>query len=605
MKAFELAVAGKWGEISSIEALQGATALTLKSLHVYFPAHVLPVYSTTHLEHYLRIVAPEAPELDQGDALLMNRALDRALRAHAGLRDRTPYELGRFLYAWADPRAQKRVVKIAPGHDAEFWADCVREGYVCVGWGSMGDLRAYEGKRQFLARWHEVFAEKYPHKPKRTAKANEVWRLIELEPGDLVIANQGKSRVLAVGEVVDPGYEFRSERAKYPHTVKVKWDTSYAQDIKPVESWGMVTVAPVAPEVYREILERAGQPFVDGLSHDPKASIPVPVEPIFAEISEALERRGQVVLFGPPGTGKTYTARRYAVYRLLTQEGRGDAAAVLGDRARFLTEERRLATAPETTSAAQLTTLTFHPSYSYEDFVEGFRPYDDGTPGLALRLEAGVFKRVCRTALRQPGKTFVVMIDEFNRANVPKVLGELITLLERDKRGMQVCLPQSREQFEIPPNVMLIGTMNTADRSIKVLDAALRRRFAFIECMPDPDVLRGAVVSRVPLDELLDKLNERIRRRDGREKQIGHAFFLDGGRPVGSADELARRFRHEVLPLLQEYCHDDYRALADYLGEELVDVEDQALVAETLSKPEELLACLAKALLTDAEQVVG
>jgi 5-methylcytosine-specific restriction protein B len=109
------------------------------------------------------------------------------------------------------------------------------------------------------------------------------------------------------------------------------------------------------------------------------------------------------------------------------------------------------------------------------------------------------------------------------------------------------------------------------------LDAALRRRFAFIERMPDTEPLLGATINGVALGELLEALNKRVRARDGREKQFGHAFFLNGTRPITTSDELARRLRHEVLPLLQEYCHDDYAALAAYLGKDIVDVEAQAL----------------------------
>src|SRR5690606_18660653 len=119
-----------------------------------------------------------------------------------------------------------------------------------------------------------------------------------------------------------------------------------------------------------------------------------------------------------------------------------------------------------------LTRLTFHASYSYEDFIEGFRPVAAKDGNLALRLEDGIFKRVCREAQANPDKPYLVLIDEINRANVAKVLGELITLLERDKRGMRVSLPQSKESFTIPPNVYVLATMNTADRSIKLLDAA-------------------------------------------------------------------------------------------------------------------------------------
>jgi 5-methylcytosine-specific restriction enzyme B len=239
-----------------------------------------------------------------------------------------------------------------------------------------------------------------------------------------------------------------------------------------------------------------------------------------------------------------------------------------------------------------LTRLTFHPSYSYEDFVEGFRPYEAGNASLSLRLADGVFKRVCNAALAHPTKSFLVLIDEINRANIAKVFGELITLLEVDKRGLLVTLPQSKESFCIPSNVYLLGTMNTADRSIKLLDAALRRRFAFIELMPNIDVLRGAKVGTLALDDFLEELNRRIAKTEGREKQIGHSFLLDGDEPISDSDEFARRFRQEILPLLQEYCYDEYGALASYIGAKLVDKDAQTLDHEQLNDTDALLAAL-------------
>ena len=187
---------------------------------------------------------------------------------------------------------------------------------------------------------------------------------------------------------------------------------------------------------------------------------------------------------------------------------------------------------------------------TYEDFIEGFRPDASGAGGLSLALEDGVFKRVCRAAQANPGRPYLLLIDEINRGNVAKIMGELLTLLERDKRGLSVTLPQSKETFSVPPNVFLLGTMNTADRSIKLLDAALRRRFAFIECMPDTELLHGAAVGELALDDFLDGLNQRIARFEGREKQVGHSYLLVDGQPVDEVDEFAARFREEILPLL-------------------------------------------------------
>jgi len=244
---------------------------------------------------------------------------------------------------------------------------------------------------------------------------------------------------------------------------------------------------------------------------------------------------------------------------------------------------------------SQLTYLTFHPSYTYEDFIEGFKPLPSVSSGggLQLRLEDGLFKQVCRQAQAYPQNRYLVVIDEINRANIAKVFGELITLLEKDKRGLSIILPQSKEAFTIPKNVYLLATMNTADKSIHLLDAALRRRFAFKELMPDSELLRGATINGLLLDVFLEELNRRIAHTEGREKQIGHAYLLEADKPIETIEEFARRFQQEILPLLQEYCYDDYAELAQYIGEKLVDKEGQTLHQDILKDSGKLVETLA------------
>jgi len=239
---------------------------------------------------------------------------------------------------------------------------------------------------------------------------------------------------------------------------------------------------------------------------------------------------------------------------------------------------------------AQLTRLTFHPSYTYEDFVEGFRPVSRGDQGLQLELVDGIFKRVCRAATADPDQDFVLLIDEINRGNVPKIFGELITLLESDKRGLTVDLAQSGVSFAVPQNLFIIGTMNTADRSIHLLDTALRRRFGFIELLPDASTLSGANVNGLDLSLFLDELNARIRSDLGREHQIGHALFFEDGEILSSAEAFAAAFRHELLPLLQEYFYEDYARLFDLLGD-VIDV-DGARISPLVDDPDALIDAL-------------
>ena len=729
VQAFQEATVGNWNAIDDLTPLSGGPALCLKALHIYFPHEILPIYAQPHLRHFLRLL--DGPEADDRSlsAVRLNRALLANITQRPQFRGWSTQEIGWFLYRWAHPHEERRIIKIAPGEDAKYWEDCRVNGYICVGWDAVGDLREFPSKEAFRSQFDEEFANEYNnHKSTLGKKANEVWTLMELEPGDIVVANKGISHVLAIGEVAEPGYMWRPERPEHRHTVRVEWDTSYAKEIAPQKRWALVTVAPVPGTLYKAIVGETK-------NKTPGKTSVTPVDPLLREIERALERKGQVILYGPPGTGKTYHARRFAVAWLLERQGlTAEVQAALTDPEKFEAAERRLSTsqvsrrvwwivanpkewswerlfhekrvsyrygrlrrnyphvklgdlvigyqstpdrrvvalaritqafgehggdAPtieveavarikdgltydelaadsvlkksepmrfrnqgtlfaltadeadyvmsllaerdpglqvhlddDSDAVGPVTRLTFHPSYSYEDFVEGFRPRDAGNGALSLHLADGVFKRVCQAALAQPTKAFLVLIDEINRANVAKVFGELITLLEADKRGLLVTLPQSRESFCIPSNVYLLGTMNTADRSVKLLDAALRRRFAFVELMPNIDVLRGAKLGTLALDDFLEELNRRIAKNEGREKQIGHSFLLDGDEAISDPDEFARRFRQEILPLLQEYCYEDYGALASYIGTKLVDKEAQTLVHEQLNDTDSLLAAL-------------
>ena len=726
LQAFERAERGEWGRIDELETLSLGPAVKLKSLHVYFPEEVLPVYSTAHLRHFLRLLDRPLEEVKAVSVVALNRFLLAALRSKPAVKGWNTEELQRLLYNWRDPRETKRVLKIAPGENAKFWDDCLQEGYICVGWDEVGDLSQFESKEEFRARFEEAFPYN-GHLPQARRKGNEVWALYELEPGDLVIANRGVGEVLALGEVVEPGYRWAEERPEYKHTVAIKWDTTYEQRVTPQKGWATVTVAKVPDTLLNEI--------VGGKGH-----VPVVVDALYGRIAAALERKGQLILYGPPGTGKTYQARRFAVWWLLNQIGRDGADAVLGSSDRLREAERELSTTlvssrvwwvvanpkewswdrlfkdgsveyrygrlkrnyplvqrgdlvigyqstpdrrvvalarvsrefqgvgddPSTielkpverldqglsydelaqdavlaqsepmrfnnqgtlfalteieaerllaqlaerhpqraileqaadsgtmASVGSLTRVTFHPSYTYEDFIEGFRPVGGGAGGLSLALEDGVFKRVCRAAQANPGCKYLLLVDEINRGNVAKIMGELLTLLEPDKRGLTLTLPQSKETFSVPPNVFLLGTMNTADRSIKLLDAALRRRFAFIECMPDTELLQGVMVGDLALDDFLDGLNQRIAKSEGREKQVGHSYLLVDGQPVDDVEEFAARFREEILPLLQEYCYDDYATLAKFIGSDLVNADGGTLDREKVDDAEQLVKALAR-----------
>ena len=276
------------------------------------------------------------------------------------------------------------------------------------------------------------------------------------------------------------------------------------------------------------------------------------------------------ILYGPPGTGKTYATIRRCVEICDGKENCPNENEKEKIRARYkeLVEKKRIAF------------VTFHQSYGYEEFVEGLRP-DTGSAkegektgsGFRLVPTPGVLKRIAERARGASESTdsllsHVLVIDEINRANVSKVMGELITLLEEDKREgaeneVAVTLPHSGDRFTLPANLYILGTMNTADRSIALLDTALRRRFEFEELVPEPDLLEDAAeATSIRLPAVLRTINERLEYLIDRDHLIGHAWLM-GARTRADVDRI---MRHKIIPLIAEYFYDDWRKVRAVLG---------------------------------------
>ena len=280
-----------------------------------------------------------------------------------------------------------------------------------------------------------------------------------------------------------------------------------------------------------------------------------------------------LVLYGPPGTGKTWRTVTYAVAIVEDRSVHEAAREEQEDRAAI---KRRF---NEYRDANRIEMVTFHQNTTYEDFVEGIRPVlavdvsdadvaaePQSAGDVRYHLSRGVFRLIAERAEQDPDQRYVLVIDEINRGNVARIFGELITLIEDSKRigrddEARVTLPGSKTDFGVPPNLHVLGTMNTADRSIALLDTALRRRFVFEEVMPDP--LHPGVrtdVGGVDCRALLAAMNRRIAVLLDREHQIGHTYFLG----VDTLELLASTFRTRIMPLLQEYFYDDWEKSARF-----------------------------------------
>ena len=381
--------------------------------------------------------------------------------------------------------------------------------------------------------------------------------------GDVVFARFGSDQGRGIGVVLKN--EHRDSAGNNEQSViHVNWINKESSQMGDLESNSQLSEIQNNSQIYSE--------FANGPSYKETLNLiekfrpppsPPPPQPVPSDFSL------NTILYGPPGSGKTYATTQRCV------------EICNGTSERSNEQVRREFDSLVQTERVQF--VTFHQSYSYEEFVEGLRPTPDRGGGFQLDPIDGVLKRVAERARNnQNNDHYVLVIDEINRANISKVLGELITLLEEDKReGMDneitLTLPYSGKNFSLPQNLYILGTMNTADRSIALLDTALRRRFDFEEMMPKPDLLdRARESTQVDLPEVLRTINKRIEYLKDRDHLIGHAWLMN----AKDRDDLDQIMRNKIIPLIAEYFHDDWQNVRAILGG-----TDDFVTSEKLSVP--------------------
>lgn len=427
----------------------------------------------------------------------------------------------------------------SPGADASKWDEFYDSGILAIGWGSLGDLSHYNNREEMREKLKELYGEEYSYKNDSLA----TWEFVaKMKPGDIIFVKKGVDMVIGRG-VVTSEYMFESSRDDdYKNFRYVDWThkgdwehpgravTKSLTDITSYTNY-VIKLENLVNDQFSDVesvdIERSYPPY------GPEKFL----EEVFMSDKEydtlvgLLKTKKNVILQGAPGVGKTYAAKRLAY-------------SIMGEK----NQERVMM-------------VQFHQSYSYEDFIEGFRP---GTEGVNFEIKKGSFYNFCKKAADDLEKDYYFIIDEINRGNLSKIFGELFMLIENDKRGNTLRLLYSDELFAVPKNVHIIGMMNTADRSLAMLDYALRRRFAFYEMKPGFDT-EGFTDYRLSLEsskfnsliDCIGRLNKVILEDDslGEGFRIGHSYFCNIS--TVSDGELSNIVNYEIIPLLKEYWFDE------------------------------------------------
>lgn len=428
---------------------------------------------------------------------------------------------------------------ISAGEGSKLWDEFYNEGIIGIKMRGIGDFGNYTDKNEIKIKFQEIFNDESTHK-------NDVhccWQFAhDLQIGDVIFVKKGRTKIIGRG-IIESDYYY-DENKEYPHIRKVNWTHKGNWDYT-IERLAMKTLTDLTN--YTETVNNIKEFFIDENDdiddNVPEIKYPEYTQEDFLEevyvtnndyetLSNLLENKKNLIIEGAPGVGKTFMAKRLAY-------------SIMGEK-----------------NIDQVMMVQFHQSYSYEDFIMGYRPFENG-----FKLREGSFYKFCKKAADDLDNDYFFIIDEINRGNISKIFGELFMLIEADKRGEKNRIPllYSDEYFYIPKNVHIIGLMNTADRSLAMIDYALRRRFSFFDLKPGFES-DGFASYKEELDsdefnqliDILCELNQEISNDEslGEGFRIGHSYLCNfDAEDIGN--KLKYVVEYELIPLLKEYWFDE------------------------------------------------
>lgn len=519
--------------------------------YIYKDNHIMDKYSIPDIREGKKVKKNKAEKITGEKYLQINESL-KSLCSESQGEYQNFMEFSHVSYQWNNqmgieneedvPQEKNNYWICAADAKAKKWDEFYRKGIIALGWGELGDLRKYKSQDEIAQAIKKFYNYKEDSYPTNNSLAN--WQFCnDIKKGDIIFVKRGKKQIAGCGVVVSD-YFYDANEQEFNSTLKMNW--LHNSDVNAPYNLPNKTLTRVEDKDKYKFDSLYIDNEQDTVIDDESDSI---IEKIYTKadflnevfisdeeyetMKNVLLRKKNIILQGAPGVGKTFSAKRLA-YSIMGYE-----------------------------DESRIDMVQFHQNYSYEDFIMGYKP----TPNGGFTLEKGSFFDFCEKARNDDSREYFFIIDEINRGNLSKIFGELLMLLENDYRNKDIKLAYTKKEFSIPSNIYIIGMMNTADRSLAMIDYALRRRFCFIEMKPSFDSKGFEKYLKAFNNKLFENLIGKIKELNNHIKNdpslgngfcIGHSYFCNlKPNDKNLEKELKEIVEFEIKPMIDEYWFDN------------------------------------------------